>query len=272
MSTGLVSTVGAPTSAKPDVRRAFGALLWRDVFVTGREAVPFLLQVVLQPVFLLFVFGKVLVDLGFASAQYSAVLLPGVIALAAFLTAIQTTAFPLVIDFSYTKEIEDRLLAPLPTYLVAVEKIVFSLLRAMVAAAVMFPISWWVLGSLPVTWSDAPALVLFLVLGSMVGAAIGMTLGTFVTPNRINVVFAVVFTPLLFTGSTQFPFLQLENLRWFQVICALNPITYVSEGLRGALTPAVPHLPGWLCLLALVASCLLFGAVGIQGFVRRALD
>jgi len=81
-----------------------------------------------------------------------------------------------------------------------------------------------------------------------------------------------VITPLLFTGSTQFPFLQLGNLRWFQVICALNPITYVSEGLRGALTPAVPHLPGWLCLLALVAACLLFGAIGIQGFVRRALD
>ncbi len=115
---------------------------------------PFLLQVVLQPVFLLFVFGKVLVELGFATAGYSDVLLPGVIALTAVLTALQTTAFPLVIDFSFTKEIEDRLLAPLPTALVAVEKVVFSLLRALVAAAVMFPISWWVLGGLPVGWAD----------------------------------------------------------------------------------------------------------------------
>ena len=260
MSTGLVSTVGAPTSAKPDVRRAFGALLWRDVFVTGREAVPFLLQVVLQPVFLLFVFGKVLVDLGFASAEYSAVLLPGVIALAAFLTAIQTTAFPLVIDFSYTKEIEDRLLAPLPTSLVAVEKIVFSLLRALVAAAVMFPISWWVLGTLPVTWSDVPVLVLFLVLGSLVGAAIGMTVGTFVTPNRINVVFAVVFTPLLFTGSTQYPWQSLDHLRWFQVVCALNPLTYLSEALRAEMAPGVPHLPLWVCAA---------GAARVPGPLRR---
>ena len=82
----------------------------------------------------------------------------------------------------------------------------------------------------------------------------------------------VVITPLLFTGSTQFPFLQLGTLRWFQVICALNPITYVSEGLRGALTPQIPHVPGWICLLALVASGLLFGAIGLAGFVRRALD
>jgi ABC-2 type transport system permease protein len=268
----LTSSVGAQTSARPNVTRAFTALLWRDVFVTGRELVPFLLQVVLQPVFLLFVFGKVLVELGFATAQYSDVLLPGIIALTAFLTALQTTAFPLVIDFSFTKEIEDRLLAPLPTHLVAVEKIVFSLLRALVAALVMFPISWWVLGSLPVTWSDVPVLLVFIVLGSLVGAAVGMTLGTFVTPNRINVVFAVVLTPLLFTGSTQFPWQALEDLRWFQVVCAINPLTYVSEALRGQMVPDLPHLPLWVCAVALLGFLALFGVTSLVGFRRRALD
>ncbi len=257
---------------RPAVGRAFRALLWRDVFVTGREFVPFLLQVVLQPVFLLVVFGKVLVQLGFASAEYSDVLLPGVIALAAFLTALQTTAFPLVIDFSYTKEIEDRLLAPLPTDLVAVEKIVFSLLRALVAAVVMFPISLWVLGTLPVRWSDAPGLLLFLVLGSLVGACVGMTIGTFVTPNRINVVFAVVLTPLLFTGSTQFPWQSLDSLRWFQVVCAVNPLTYVSEALRAQMAPDLPHLPLWVCALALCGFLAVFGATSLIGFRRRALD
>src|SRR3712207_1948613 len=249
--------------------RSFRALLWRDVFVTGREFVPFLLQVVLQPVFLLFVFGKVLVELGFATDGYSDVLLPGVIALTAFLTALQNTAFPLVIDFSFTKEIEDRLLAPLPTALVAVEKVVFSLLRALVAAAVMFPISWWVLGTLPVEWADLPVLTAFLVLGSLVGAVIGMTLGTFVKPNRINVVFAVVLTPLLFTGSTQFPWQSLDTLRWFQVVCALNPLTYVSEALRAQMAPAVPHLPPWLCALALTGFLALFGVTSLIGFRRQ---
>ncbi len=268
----LVADVGAPTTTAPAVARAFRALLWRDVFVTGRELVPFLLQVVLQPVFLLFVFGKVLVELGFATDEYSDVLLPGVIALTAFLTALQTTAFPLVIDFSFTKEIEDRLLAPLPTHLVAVEKIVFSVLRALVAAAVMFPISLWVLGSLPVTWSDLPVLLLFLVLGSLVGACVGMTIGTFVTPNRINVVFAVVLTPLLFTGSTQFPWQSLDSLRWFQVVCAINPLTYVSEALRAQMAPGVPHLPLWVCALALLGFLAAFATAALIGFRRRALD
>jgi ABC-2 type transport system permease protein len=264
--------VSPPTSVRPSVGKAFRALLWRDVFVTGRELVPFLLQVVLQPVFLLFVFGKVLVELGFASSQYSDVLLPGVIALAAFLTALQNTAFPLVIDFSFTKEIEDRLLAPLPTAMVAIEKIVFATLRALVAAAVMFPIGWWVLGSLPVEWSYVPVLVLFLVLGSLVGAAIGMTLGTFVTPNRINVVFAVVLTPLLFTGSTQFPWPSLDSLRWFQVVCALNPLTYVSEALRAEMAPELPHIPLGVCGLALTGFLVVFVVAGMIGFRRRALD
>ena len=267
----VVQSVG-PAPGRPDVGRAFRALLWRDVFVTGRELVPFLLQVVLQPVFLLFVFGKVLVELGFATSQYSDVLLPGVIALTAFLTALQNTAFPLVIDFSFTKEIEDRLLAPLPTALVAVEKIVFSLLRALVAAAVMFPISWWVLGTLPVQWGDLPVLAAFLVLGSLVGAVMGMTLGTLVKPNRINVVFAVVLTPLLFTGSTQFPWQSLDTLRWFQVVCALNPLTYVSEALRAEMAPGVPHLPLWLCAVALAGFLAVFGVTSLVGFRRRALD
>jgi ABC-2 type transport system permease protein len=269
---GLVVEVGAPAPGRPGVGRAFRALLWRDVFVTGRELVPFLLQVVLQPVFLLFVFGKVLVELGFATDQYADVLLPGVIALTAFLTALQNTAFPLVIDFSFTKEIEDRLLAPLPTALVAVEKVVFALLRALIAAAVMFPISWWVLGTLPVEWGDLPVLAAFLVLGSLVGAVMGMTLGTFVKPNRINIVFAVVLTPLLFTGSTQFPWQSLDTLRWFQVVCALNPLTYVSEALRAEMAPEVPHLPPWLCALALAGFLVLFGVTSLIGFRRRALD
>ena len=98
--------------------RAFLAVLWRDLYVTGRELPVFLAQVVLQPLFLLFVFGKVLTDLGFAQPGYTRILFPGILALTAFVTGLQSTAFPLVIDFSFTKEIEDRLLAPLPVGMV----------------------------------------------------------------------------------------------------------------------------------------------------------
>jgi ABC-2 type transport system permease protein len=264
--------VTAPTRTGPGQGRAFLGVLGRDLAVTGKEFGSFISQVLVQPFFLLFVFGVVLGQLGYVTPGYAQLLLPGLLALNAFFVAVQATALPLVIDFSYTKEIEDRLLAPLSTRLVAVEKIVFGAMRGLFGSLVMIPVGYLVLDRVDWDLSGLPFAALLLVLGSLAGGAAGLTIGTLVSPRRINVVFAVVITPLLFTGSTQFPFLQLENLRWFQVICALNPITYVSEGLRGALTPSVPHLPGWVCLLALLASCAIFGYVGLRGFVRRALD
>ena len=276
MSTDVTTPPTPPTPPTPrpaaSQTTAFLGVLGRDLAVTGREFGSFVAQVLVQPFFLLFVFGKVLGQLGYVSPGYAQLLLPGLLALNAFLVAVQATALPLVIDFSYTKEIEDRLLAPLSTRLVAVEKIVFGALRGLFGSLVMIPVGYLVLDEVNWQVSGLPIAAVLLVLGALAGGASGLVIGTSVSPRRINIVFAVVITPLLFTGSTQFPFLQLTSLRWFQVVCALNPITYVSEGLRGALTPAVPHLPGWVCLLALVASCLIFGSIGIRGFVRRAID
>jgi ABC-2 type transport system permease protein len=268
--------VTAVTTTEPFRRvspgRAFLGVLGRDVAVTGKELGSFISQVLVQPFFLLFVFGKVLSELGYIAPGYAQLLLPGLLALNAFLVAVQAVALPLVIDFSYTKEIEDRLLAPLSTRMVAVEKIVFGAIRGLIGSLVMIPVGYLVLDEVSWNLAGLPLSALLLVLGALAGGASGLVIGTLVSPRRINIVFAVVITPLLFTGSTQFPFLQIGSLRWFQVICALNPITYVAEGLRGALTPQIPHLPSWLCLAALVFACVLFGAIGIRGFVRRALD
>ncbi|HEV8424440.1 MAG TPA: ABC transporter permease [Actinomycetes bacterium] len=271
----MSATLAPATSAEPAAAsqaKAFLAVLRRDVYVTWRELPVFLAQVILQPLFLLFVFGKVLTDLGFARGGYTEVLFPGVVALTAVITALQGTALPLVIDFSFTKEIEDRLLAPLPVGMVAVEKIVFAAMRALLAAVVMFPIGIWVLGSIPWRASGLPLLVTILVLGSLVGAALGLILGTAVPPNRINVMFALILTPLLFTGASQYPWASLDRLRWFQVVTAFNPLTYVSEGLRAALEPAVPHMRPWISVLVLAATLVAFTAVGVRLFLRRAID
>jgi ABC-2 type transport system permease protein len=274
-----MSTAPAPGAPPPALAqlphwgpgRTFLAILRRDLFVTGREFPIFLAQVILQPLFLLFVFGKVLTELGYARPGYAQVLFPGLVALAAVLTGLQSTALPLVIEFSYSNEIEDRLLAPLPIGAVAVEKVVFAAMRACVAAAVMFPIGIWILGSIPWRASTGPAVIAMIVLGSLLGAAMGLILGTYVPPNRINVTFALVLTPLIFTGSSQYPWPSLSSIRWFQVVSALNPMTYVSEGLRGLMVPGVPHIPTWICFVVAVATLGLLTAVGMVGFIRRAL-
>ena len=251
---------------------AFRAVLRRDVYVTGNEFLIFLAQVILQPLFLLFVFGKVLGSLGYTQEGYADLLFPGLLALTAVVTGMQALAFPLVVEFGWTKEIEDRLLAPMATGLVAAEKVLFASLRAITATLIMIPVGIIVLGSIPWRWSAVPLLALMLVLGSLLGAALGLVMGTLVTPNRINIVFSLVFTPLLFTGCSQYPWPSLDSLRWFQVVTALNPMTYVSEGMRAALVPEVPHMQAWVCVLVIVCSLAALGVIGVRGFYRRAID
>jgi ABC-2 type transport system permease protein len=266
-----MTTYAEPVRAQTQTG-AFVAVLRRDLYVTGKELPVFLAQVILQPFFLLFVFGKVLGSLGYTQHGYSNLLFPGLLALTAVITGMQTLAFPLVLEFGWTKEIEDRLLAPMRTGLVAAEKMVFASLRALIAATLMIPIGILVLGSIPWRWSGVPLLIVMMILASVLGAGLGLVLGTLVTPNRINVVFSLVFTPLLFTGCSQYPWPSLSNLPWFQVITACNPMTYASEGMRAALVPGVPHIQPWISLVVLAGSIVVLSLVGVRGFYRRAID
>ncbi|WP_327387929.1 ABC transporter permease [Streptomyces sp. NBC_01207] len=263
----------APAGVR-SVTRTFFFILWRDIFVTGRELGTFLAQILVEPFFILFVFGKVLGELGFTGGSFQAVLLPGVVALNAFLVSLQNTALPLIIDFSWSKEIEDRLLAPIPTTLVAVEKLVFGMLRGIVASLLMIPMGFLVLDNVSWPMDRFPATLGVLLMGALAGSTVGLVIGTLAPARHISIVFAVTLTPLMFTGCTQFPWHGLADIRWFQVLCAFNPLTYVSEGIRALLLPpgGPGSIPLWVDLMALTAAILIFGAIGIKGFHRRAQD
>jgi len=253
--------------------RAFVALCERDLWVTVRhEPFGFLAQALLQPIFLLFVFGRVLPEIGQARGAYGTQLMPGVLALTVVLTALQNTALPLVIEFSFTKEIEDRLLAPLPTWAVALQKMMIASFRGVVSGLLILPLAEVILpGGIDLGGTSAVAFAGILVLGALAGAAMGLVLGTAVPPNRISVAFAIVLTPLIFTGATFYPWPSLGHLEWFQIITLGNPLTYVSEGMRASLTSA-PHLGnGWIGV-GLVAALSIFTVLGVRGFVRRAVD
>lgn len=262
----------AISQPRASARRAFTAILWRDTLVTGKEFWILLIQVALTPLFMLFIFAKVLGSMNYVSDDYGHLLLPGIVGLSAFLTALQSVAFPLVMEFGWTKEIEDRLLAPLPTDLVAVEKLLFATLRGLISAIIIYPIGALVLGSAPWRPEGLPLLLVVLLLGAWVGAGIGITMGTLVTPARISIMFAAILTPLMFTGATQYPWPSLDQMRWFQVITALNPLTYCAEGVRAAMVPDVPHIAPWICIAVLIGSAIAFTVTGLAGFRRRALS
>lgn len=281
MSTATHGTPGARAAgdgtpepaAAGTSRRAFLAILSRDLWVTvRREPGGFLAQALLQPIFFLFVFGRVLPEIGQAQGSYGDLLLPGVMALTAITVALQNVALPLVIEFSFTKEIEDRLLAPLPAWAVGVEKIVHAAMRGVFSAFVLLPVAAVVLpGGLSLGDATWPALIAVIVGGAVAGGCLGLVLGTAVPANRINVVFAVVLTPLLFTGATFYPWSSLDELRWFQVLTLVNPLTYVSEGARAAIGTG-EHMAAWAIPAGILGSIAIFGTVGLLGFRRRAID
>ena len=84
---------------------------------------------------------------GMMPAEYKSMLLPGVMAISMVLSGVQAVAMPLITEFQFTREIEDRLLAPIETGWLAVEKIVAGMIQAMVAGLVVIPAAWLIMGS-----------------------------------------------------------------------------------------------------------------------------
>jgi ABC-2 type transport system permease protein len=270
-----ITTSTARKRRMRSIYMVFLGILARDLLVTRRQLVAFLTQFLLQPLFFLFVFGVILPGVGIAKHGYGALLLPGIVALTVVTTSLQGVAQPLVLDLGIGREIDDRLLSPLPTSLVAIEKVVFGAIRGLIAGAVIFPLAYLILGNEFAVRSDAIGVIIaVMILTALAAGSIGLTLGTLVEPGQIGLAFALILTPLIFTGCVQYPWGTLSSLRWFQIITLINPLTYASEGLRYAMMPLVNgQMPvtlglGWV-FLGLIVSCLVFLTTGLTIFQRR---
>jgi len=264
---------------------AFKALLLRDFVVLGKNLRVFIPRTVLQPFLLVFVFlyvfpkiGTSVGGSGAAESGFAAVLIAGVVGLSIMFQGIQAVALPMVQEFGYTREIEDRVLAPLPIWLVAVGKVVAGALQGLIAAAIVFPIAAVVhvpqiQVHLTVHWG---ILLTMLPLACIMCAALGLTFGTRFEPRTVPVMFGVVILPMTFLGGTYYAWTALApvkvfGLPWLQTVVLLNPLIYVTEGFRAALTRSA-HMPLFVIYLALAGLCALFLWLGIQGFRKRVLS
>ena len=251
----------------------FTALLHRDLRVARRELQYFLLRVGLQPLLFTFIFGFVMPRLGIIQHGYTNMLLPGILGLSMTLSSMQAVALPLVIDFGWTKEIEDRLLAPISISGVAIEKIVVGILQAIVAGLVVLPLAWLLMGvHLSLGILDVAQLLLVAFLSSWLFAAFGMVIGTIVATQQIGLVFNILLAPMIFFGCAYYPWATLHVIPWFQMAVLVNPLVYASEGFRLALTPQMPHMSPWLVYGGLFGFSLLFSWIGLRKFEKRALD
>jgi ABC-2 type transport system permease protein len=266
--------------------RAFAGLFLRDLHVLRREMVPFLVRVIMNPLLFLFVFTFIMPHMSggaamnptasmasASGANFSTVLLPGLMAVAIMFSGIAAVALPLAQEFGVTREIDDRVMCPLPVAAVAIEKIVFSAVQSMIAAGVVFPLAYY-MPATPVyahvnSWAF---LIAVLSLASLTSGALGLVIGTSVRPQQIGLIFGVVVMPITFLGCVYYPWAALKAIPWLQYGVLINPIVYMSEGLRAALTPGLHHMNPWLILAMLACSFAVLTCFGIRGFLRRVID
>jgi len=253
--------------------RVFMAILLRDLTVARRELPYFLVRTALQPILFVVVFGFLLPKMGMIPRGYSTTMLPGVVALSLTLSAIQSVALPMMQDFGFTKEIEDRLLSPVPIQLVAVEKVFAGVLQGIVAALFVLPVARLIMGPIPgLSFANAPLLLAVTILGGGGFTNIDLYLGTGIAPQQIGLMFSVIVAPMIMFGCTYYPWAGLSHVPLMKWLVLINPLVYVSEGMRAALTPSLPHMPVSLILAALVLLTVLFMWIGLKAFDKRAMS
>ena len=251
--------------------KTFWALLSRDAHVARRNFVPLILQTFLQPMMFVFIFGRVMVSSGYMPPIYKSLLLPGIMAMSMIFTGVWAVAMPLIGEFQFTHEIEDRLLAPIENSWLAIEKVLFGAVQAVVAGLVVIPAAWLLLRPVelnlpsPLTFAGVTLLV------ALLSASGGLALGCSVSQTQIGLMFSMVLTPMIFFGCTYYPWSALGSFPILQKVVLVNPLVYASEGLRGTLVPQFPHLPVLAVIVALVVFDAFFLMFGLRQFRKKAV-
>jgi ABC-2 type transport system permease protein len=253
--------------------KTFLALLARDAHVARRNLIPLMLQTFLQPLLFVFIFGRVMVDSGYLPAAYKSLLLPGIMAMSMVFTGIWAVAMPLIAEFQFTREIEDRLLAPIDISWVAIEKILAGLIQALAAGLVVIPLAWIILRpGLELHLANPLLFACITVLVAGFSACGGLALGCSVNQQHIGLMFSMVMTPMIFFGCTYYPWSALNKFPILQKVILINPLVYASEGLRATLVPQFPHLSTAWILVALTGFDVLLLVLGLRQFHAKAVS
>jgi ABC-2 type transport system permease protein len=253
--------------------KAFGAMLARDAHVARRNAVQITFQTFLQPLLFVFIFGRVMVGSGYMPASYKSLLLPGIIAISMVFTGIWAVAMPLIAEFQWTREIEDRLLAPIDIQWIAIEKVIAGMLQALVAGLVVIPLAWLVLRpGVDISIKAPVEFIAIILLVAIFSACGGLALGCSINQQHIGLMFGMVITPMIFFGCTYYPWSALKTFPILQKLVLINPLVYASEGLRAALVPQFSHLSTIAILVALLFFDILLLVVGLRQFQKKAVS
>jgi ABC-2 type transport system permease protein len=265
---------------------ALGALLLRDLVVLRKDVRVFVLRTLIQPFLLCFVFLYVFPKIGqgiggrspVEQSAFATILLPGVIGISVMFQGVQSIALAMAQEFGFTREIEDRVQAPCPIWLVAVAKVLSGAAQGVLSAIIVLPIASvvhapGVEAHLNLHW---PIILTFVPLACIAMAGLGLVLGTSFEPRNIGLMFGFIILPITFLGGTYYSWTKLAPVtvggwHWLQTLVLINPLIYVNEGMRAAFTEA-PHMHLYVIYPVVFAFGAIFLAIGLRNFRRRVLS
>ncbi len=265
---------------------ALGALMLRDLVVLRKHVWEFVLRTLIQPFLLCFVFLYVFPKIGQGiggrgasqESAFATILVPGVVGISVMFQGVQSIALAMAQEFGFTREIEDRVQAPCPIWLVAVAKVLSGAFQGVLSAAFVLPIAAVVHASgvdahLSLHWW---LIVTFVPLSCVAMAGLGLVLGTSFEPRNIGLMFGFIILPITFLGCTYYSWNRLSPVNlgawhWLQTVVLINPLVYVNEGMRAVFTNA-PHMHLYVIYPVVLAFGALFLAIGLFNFRRRVLS
>ena len=193
---------------------ALRALIVRDLVVLRKHMVEFVVRTLVQPFLLCFVFLYVFPKIGQgiggasgvpgAESAFATVLVPGVVGLSIMFQGIQAVAMQLAQEFGFTREIEDRVQAPCPIWLVAISKVISGGAQGIISAALVLPIASVVHASGVEAHINLHWLYILTIvpLSCLVMTSLGLLLGTSFEPRNLGLMFGFIVLPITFLGGT----------------------------------------------------------------------
>jgi ABC-2 type transport system permease protein len=265
---------------------ALGALLLRDLVVLRKHMWEFVLRTLIQPFLLCFVFLYVFPEIGQgiggrgagAESSFATILVPGVVGISVMFQGVQSIALAMAQEFGFTREIEDRVQAPCPIWLVAIAKVLSGAAQGVLSAMIVLPIASVV--HAPGVHADLSMhwvlIVTFVPLSCIAMASLGLVLGTSFEPRNIGLMFGFIILPITFLGGTYYAWTRLapvtiDGWHWLQTLVLINPLLYINEGMRAAFTDA-PHMQLYVIYPVVLGFAVLFLTIGLRNFRRRVLS
>ena len=269
-------------------RSALGALLLRDLVVLRKNLGEFVIRTLVQPFLLCFVFLFVFPKIGQAvggsasnpeaASAFATVLVAGVVGISIMFQGVQSVALQMAQEFGFTREIEDRVQAPCPIWLVAIAKVLSGTVQGMISAIIVLPIASvvharGVEAHLTFHWL---VIVTVVPLACVAMSGLGLLLGTTFEPRNIGLMFGFIILPITFLGGTYYQWTRLSpvklgSVHWLQTLVLINPLIYVNEGMRAAFTD-IGHMHLYVVYPVLVGFCALFLGLGLRNFTKRVLS